>query len=126
MKALHTSDLARFFVDDTDDATAVKHRPAAVAALAERSFVSVTVLLELEWVLRGFCELPARDISRVLRALARIAHITLENRDRFLVAAMRSTKILILRMRCAWHAVRGHTRSRPSTNHWQGGPRDLG
>ena len=63
-----------------------RQRPAAVAALAERSFVSMRVLLELEWVLRAFCEFPARDISRVLRALARIEHITLENRDGFLVA----------------------------------------
>jgi predicted nucleic-acid-binding protein len=46
----------------------------------------VTVLLELEWVMRGFYELPTRDISRVLRALASIEHITLEDRDAVLVA----------------------------------------
>ncbi len=60
MRALDTNVLARFFVDDTDDAQAAEQRPAAVAALSERSFVSVTVLLELEWVLRGFYELPKR------------------------------------------------------------------
>ena len=86
MKALDTNVLARFFVDDADDVQAVKQRPAAVAALAERSFVSVTVMLELEWVMRGFYELPARDISRVLRALASIEHIALEDRDAVLVA----------------------------------------
>lgn len=86
MRALDTNVLARFFVDDADDAQAGKQRPAAVAALAERSFVSVTVLLELEWVLRGFYELPSKDISRVLRALASIQHVTLENRDAVLVA----------------------------------------
>lgn len=80
MRALDTNVLARFFVDDADDAQAAEQRPAAIAALAERSFVSVTVLLELEWVLRGFYELPARDVSRVLRALASIEHITLEDR----------------------------------------------
>ena len=52
MRALDTNVLVRFFVDDADDAQAAKQRPAAVAALAERSFVSVTVLLELEWVMR--------------------------------------------------------------------------
>jgi predicted nucleic-acid-binding protein len=46
----------------------------------------VTALLELEWVMRGFYELPARDVSRVLRALASIEHITLEDRDAALVA----------------------------------------
>ena len=86
MRALDTNVLARFFVDDADDAQAAKQRPAAVAALSERSFVSLTVLLELEWVMRGFYELPTREISRVLRALASIEHVTLEDRDTVLVA----------------------------------------
>ncbi len=86
MRALDTNVLARFFVDDADDAQAAKQRPAAIAALAGRSFVSVTVLLELEWVLRGFYELRTKDISRVLRALASIEHITLEDRNAVLVA----------------------------------------
>jgi len=86
MKALDTNVLARFFVDDADDAQAVKQRPAAVAALAERSFVSVTVLLELEWVFRGFYELPRTSVSRVMRALAGIEHITLVDRGAVLMA----------------------------------------
>ena len=86
MKALDTNVLARFFVDDAEDPQAANQRPAAVAALSERSFVSVTVVLELEWVMRGFYELPTRDISRVLRALASIEHVTLEDRDAVLVA----------------------------------------
>lgn len=36
--------------------------------------------------MRGFYELPRRDISRVLRAMASIEHITLEDRDAVLVA----------------------------------------
>jgi predicted nucleic-acid-binding protein len=86
MRALDTNVLVRFFIDDADDVQAAKQRPAAVVALSERSFVSVTVVLELEWVLRGFYELPMRDISRVLRALASIEHMTLEDRDAVLVA----------------------------------------
>ena len=86
MRSIDTNVLARFFVDDADDAQVAKQRPAAVAALSERCFVSVTVLLELEWVMRGFYALPVRDISRVLRALASIEHVTLEDRDRVLVA----------------------------------------
>jgi predicted nucleic-acid-binding protein len=86
MRALDTNVLARFFVDDADDAQAAKQRPAAVAALAERSFVSVTVLLELEWVMRGFYGLPTKDISRVLRAIASIEHIALEDRGAVLAA----------------------------------------
>ena len=86
MRSLDTNVLARFFIDDPDDAQAVRQRPAAVAALSARSFVSVTVLLELAWVMRGFYELPPKDISRVLRALAGIEHITVEDRDAVLVA----------------------------------------
>jgi predicted nucleic-acid-binding protein len=86
MRALDTNVLARFFVDDPDDAQAAKQRPAAVAAMSQRAYVSVTVLLELEWVLRGFYELPAADVSKVLRALASIPHVTLEDRDAVLLA----------------------------------------
>jgi predicted nucleic-acid-binding protein len=86
VRALDTNVLARFFIDDIDDRQASLQRPAAVTALSERSFVSVTVLLELEWVMRGFYELPTRDVLRVLRALASIEHITLEDRDAVLVA----------------------------------------
>ena len=86
MKALDTNVLARFFIDDPDDEQAAKLRPLAIAALAERAFVSVTVLLELEWVMRGFYELPHADVSSFLRALASISPLTLEDRDAILVA----------------------------------------
>jgi predicted nucleic-acid-binding protein len=86
MKALDTNVLARFFIDDADDAQAAKQRPAAVAAVSARAFVSVTVLLELEWVMRGFYRLPPKDVARVLRALTRIEHITLEDRGAVLGA----------------------------------------
>jgi predicted nucleic-acid-binding protein len=86
MRALDTNVLARFFVDDPDDPQARLQRPAAVAALSERSYVSVTVLLELEWVLRGFYALPPEDVSRVFRALASIPHVTIEDRDSVLSA----------------------------------------
>ena len=86
MKALDTNVLARFFIDDDDDPQAAKQRPAAIAALSERAYVSVTALLEFEWVMRGFYELPRRDVVRVMRALAGIEHITLEDRDAVLAA----------------------------------------
>jgi predicted nucleic-acid-binding protein len=86
VKALDTNVLARFFIDDDDDPQAARQRPLAVQALAERCFVWVTVLLELEWVMRGFYELPRPDISRVFRALAGIEHVTLEDRDAVLMA----------------------------------------
>ena len=86
MRALDTNVLARFFIDDADDAQAAKQLPAAVAALTERAFVSVTVLLEFEWVMRGFYSLPRRNIVKVMRALAGIEHVTIEDRDAILTA----------------------------------------
>ena len=86
MKALDTNVLARFFIDDASDAQAAQQRPAAIAAMTARAFVSVTVLLELEWVMRGFYELPAPAFSQVMRALAGIEHITMEDRDAVLAA----------------------------------------
>lgn len=86
MRALDTNVLARFFIDDADDPHAARQRPAAMAALAEPCFVSVTVLLELEWVMRGFYEFQSRDVVRVFRALASLAHVKLEDRDAVLAA----------------------------------------
>ncbi len=86
MKAMDTNVLARFFVDDAEDAQAARQRPAAIAALSERAYVPVTVLLEFEWVMRGFYTLPRRDVARVIRALAGIEHITLEDRAAVLTA----------------------------------------
>lgn len=86
MRALDTNVLARLFIDDADDPRARLQRPAAVAALSERSYVSVTVLLELEWLMRGFYALPPNDVSRVFRALIGIQHVTLEDRDPVLTA----------------------------------------
>lgn len=86
MKALDTNVLARFFVDDADDPQAARQRPAAVAALSRRAFVSVTVLLEFEWVLRGFYGLPPREIARVMRALTSIPHVAVEDRAAVLTA----------------------------------------
>ena len=80
MKAVDTNVLARFFVDDPDDAEAVRQRPAALAAMRGRVFVSVTVLLELEWVLRGFYELPPATVHRALSALCAYENVVIEDR----------------------------------------------
>ncbi|HMQ71866.1 MAG: type II toxin-antitoxin system VapC family toxin [Rhodoferax sp.] len=86
MRSLDTNILARLLVDDPDDAQAAAQRPAAIAALSTRAFVTVTVLLELEWVLRGFYGLPRAEIVRGLRALAGIPQLTIEDRDAVLTA----------------------------------------
>jgi len=86
VKSLDTNVLARFFIDDPDDEEAARQRPEAVAALADRCFVCVTVLLELEWVMRGFYGLPRSEFIRVATALAGVDHISLEDRGAVLAA----------------------------------------
>lgn len=86
MRALDTNVLARFFDDDDDDARSVKQRPAAVAAMWQRSYVSVRVLLEPERILRELCAFPPKEGSRAGQALVSIEHVTLEDRDAVLVA----------------------------------------
>jgi len=86
LRSLDTNVLVRVLVDDADDAQAAVQRPAALEALSQRAFVSVTVLLELEWVLRGFYVLPRRDCVRAIRALAGIEHLVMEDRDAVLTA----------------------------------------
>jgi predicted nucleic-acid-binding protein len=86
MKALDTNVLARFFIDDADDAQAAKQRPAAVAALSQRAFVPLSVVLEFEWVMRGFYELGRSEIAKVLHALLGIEQVTVEDRGAVLTA----------------------------------------
>ena len=84
MKAVDTNVLARFFINDPDDAEAELQKPAAVAALSQPVFVPITVTLEFEWVMRGFYELPRTDIKRVFLALCGLENVTLEDRERVL------------------------------------------
>ena len=81
MKAVDTNVLARFFINDPDDAEAALQKPAAVAALSQPVFVPITVTLEFEWVMRGFYELPRSDIAKVFLALCGLENVTLEDRD---------------------------------------------
>lgn len=86
MKAVDTNVLARFFVDDPDDDESRRQRAIAARVMAGPVWVSVTVLLELEWVMRGFYELTRADVVRVLRALCGLDHVAVEDRDHVLTA----------------------------------------
>ncbi len=55
-------------------------------AMTERRFISVTVILEFEWVMRGFYKLTRAEITNVFNALVGIAHITVEDRAAVLAA----------------------------------------
>lgn len=86
MKAVDTNVLARFFINDPDDAEAAIQQPVAAAVLSHPVFVPISVILEFEWVMRGFYELPRADIERVFLALCGLENVTLEDRELVLSA----------------------------------------
>jgi predicted nucleic-acid-binding protein len=88
MIALDTNVLARFYVDDPGDPEAAKQRPIArrVITGSPSLFVPLTVILELEWVLRAFYGFDAPRIIRVFEHLLGLAHINTEEAERVAAA----------------------------------------
>ena len=80
MKAVDTNVLARFFIDDPEDSEAALQKPAAIQAMSQAVFVSSSVVLEFEWVMRGFYALPLADITRIFKALCGLQHVIIEDR----------------------------------------------
>lgn len=86
MKAVDTNVLARFFINDEDDREAAKQRPAATAAMSDAVFVPLSVVLEFEWVMRGFYELSRKDIQRIFESLCGLENVQVEDRSIVLTA----------------------------------------
>ena len=84
MIALDTNILARFYVNDPSDPEAARQSPVARRLLAESAqvFVPLTVILELEWVLRAFYGFAAADFVRVVNHLLGLPNVQLEEWSR--------------------------------------------
>lgn len=85
MIGLDTNVLARYYVASTpglDDAATVKQCEAARVLIdsGKRLMVSKTVILELEWVLRGSYALTVRQIEQVLAHLLSLGHVEIEDK----------------------------------------------
>jgi predicted nucleic-acid-binding protein len=80
MIALDTNVLAHFYVDDPSDPEAAKQRPIAQRLLTGSAhlFVPLTVILELEWVLRAFYGFEAKDFVRVVRHLLGVPSVSVQ------------------------------------------------
>jgi predicted nucleic-acid-binding protein len=80
MIAVDTNILARFYCDDPDDAEAKRQRPRARRVMIESSavFVPLTVVLEFEWVMRGFYEVNPETFCQTIDHLLGMAHVTVE------------------------------------------------
>ena len=84
MIALDTNILARFYVDDPDDPESAKQRPIARRILVEspQVFVPLTVILELEWVLRAFYGFAREDFVNVVKHLLGLPNVSVEEWSR--------------------------------------------
>ncbi len=83
MTGLDTNVLARYFVEDRGDAEASRQRTAArhLIESGKPLMVCKTVILELEWVMRGYYGFTKGEVVSVLRYLLALPHITIEDRD---------------------------------------------
>ncbi|MBI3372785.1 MAG: type II toxin-antitoxin system VapC family toxin [Betaproteobacteria bacterium] len=94
MIALDTNILARFYVDDPADPEGARQRPIARRLLTESSqaFVPLTVILELEWVLRAFYGFAAGDFVRVVKHLLGLPNVRVEEWSRIADALVLHTE----------------------------------
>lgn len=88
MIALDTNVIARFYVDDPADPEARHQRPLArqVFESGQALFVPLTVVLELEWVLRAFYSFKAPAYIRVMEHLAGLPNVRIEQMALVLLA----------------------------------------
>ncbi len=82
MIGLDTNVLARYYIDDAADIESGKQRLHARALLesGQTLMVCKTVLLEFEWIMRGFYGFKPSDVLAVFQHLLSLDHIEIEDR----------------------------------------------
>ncbi|WP_373507139.1 type II toxin-antitoxin system VapC family toxin [Thiocapsa sp.] len=83
MIGLDTNVLARYDVQDTTDAE-TQHQHESARKLIESGeplMVCKTVLLELEWVMRGYYGFSPAQIAAVMQHLLSLSHVAVEERE---------------------------------------------
>jgi predicted nucleic-acid-binding protein len=88
MIGLDTNILARYYIQDESDAEAERQHDAARKLIesGEPLMVCKTVLLELEWVMRGYYGFSPDEIAAAMRHLLALPHVVIEDRRRTLEA----------------------------------------
>lgn len=82
MIGLDTNVLARYYVEDKADTQAERQRQAArrLVDSGQPLLVCKTVVLELQWVLRGYYGFAPSEVAAVLRHLLGLPQATIEDR----------------------------------------------
>ena len=83
MIGLDTNVLARYYIQDLGDEEAAKQREAARRLIESGKplMLCKTVLLELEWVMRGYYEFTSSEVSGVMDHLLSLPQVTIEDRE---------------------------------------------
>ena len=83
MIGLDSNVLARYYIDDEADAEVQRQRLAARRLIesGQPLMVSKSVILELEWFMRGYYGFAQAEVASVMRHLVEQSHITVEDRD---------------------------------------------
>ena len=83
MIGLDTNNLARYCVADKADVQAQRQRPVArrLVESGQPLMVCKTVILELEWVLRGYYGFASAEVTSVFKHLLAMPHLTVEDRN---------------------------------------------
>ena len=82
MNGLDTNILARYYIEDAGDSESLKQRRLAQKIIEAGTplMVCKTVILELEWVMRGYYEFSMKEIYSVFNHLLSLSHIQIEDR----------------------------------------------
>jgi predicted nucleic-acid-binding protein len=82
MIGLDTNVLARYYIEDAADGQAQQQRLAAQRLIdsGQALMVCKTVVLELEWVMRGYYGFSAAQVRVVLQHLLDMRQVTVEGR----------------------------------------------
>lgn len=83
MIGLDTNILARYYIEDDADAEAQRQRLAARRLIesGQPLMVSKSVILELEWVMRGYYGFSRSEVASVLRHILEQPHIGVEDHE---------------------------------------------
>ena len=83
MIGLDTNVLARYYIDDKADTEALRQQLAARRLIesGQPLMVSKSVILELEWVMRGYYSFAQAEVASVIQHLLEQANIFVEDRD---------------------------------------------
>lgn len=72
--------MARFFLEIENNPKSVQQKIIATKILSKPVYVSLTVILEFEWVMRGVYKLDKPTILNIYRALQRLPTVTIEDK----------------------------------------------